>query len=270
MASQVWARDPQEAYEEPYEYALQDQFVREATPILGRYYRLLNSDRYRFSVDDQSLEKAIWLLAMDALDSLRDCLDALVRKNHRLAAKLFRDAIESMDLAAFFNGATERSWTCLEKWYRDEIVPHREYRDYLRKTEGPEAAERLAKHYGSLSRFTHRSYRAILDGYSRGGGDRLMHDGTGELLGTSKEAPKLLVLPQTISYYYALLANLILVYSAEISKRGLLTEEEVRTDFVENLETETVPRRFLPRRWLAEKLSAVVGQPPDEPGDELQ
>ena len=28
MPSQVWGRDPQEAYREPYEYAVQDQFVR--------------------------------------------------------------------------------------------------------------------------------------------------------------------------------------------------------------------------------------------------
>lgn len=29
MPSQVWRRDPQEAFEEPYEYGIQDQFVRE-------------------------------------------------------------------------------------------------------------------------------------------------------------------------------------------------------------------------------------------------
>jgi hypothetical protein len=270
MPSQVWGRDPQEAYQEPYEYAIQDQFDREARTLLGQYYRFLNSDRYRFSMDDQSLEKAIWLLAMDALDSLRDCLDALARKNHRVAGKLFRDVIESMDLAAFFDSRSEHSQTCLEKWYRDGIVSHGKYRDHVRKMESPEAADRLARHYRSLSRFTHRSYRALLDGYSRGYGDRLVHDGTGELLGTSNESPKLLVLPQTISYYYAVLANLILDYSDEISNRGLLTQEQVRTAFVESLEAETVPRKFLPRRWLAERLSVVVREPSARAGNKFE
>lgn len=270
MPSQVWGRDPQEAYEEPYEYAVQDQFIREATALLGQYYRFLNSDMYRFSVDDQSLEKATWLLAMDALDSLRDSLDALTRKNHRVAAKLFRDAMESMDLASFFNSASNRSQPCLEKWYRDEIIPHGEYRDYVKKTEGPEAAAKLARHYSSLSRFTHRSYRAILDGYSKGGGDRLVHDGTGELFGTAEEALKMLVLPQIISYYYAVFANLIVVYSDEVTKCVLLTEEEVQTAFAESLETETVTRRFLPRRWLAAKLNAEVEKPRHERRNESQ
>jgi hypothetical protein len=97
MLSQVWGRDPQEAFEEPYEYAMQDPFVREANALLLRYYSLLNSDRYRFTVESKTLEKAIWLLAMDALDSLSDCLEELIRKNHRVAAKSFRDVMESMD-----------------------------------------------------------------------------------------------------------------------------------------------------------------------------
>ena len=185
---------------------------------------------YRFSVDDQSLKKTTWILAMDTLDSLRDCLDSLARKNHRVAAKLFRDAMESMDLAAFFNSASNRS----------------------------------------LSRFTHRSYRAILDGYPIGGGGRLVHDGTAELFGTSEETLKMLVLPQTISYYYAVLANLILVYSAEVTKRVLLTEEEVQTAFAESLETEMLPRSFLPRRWLAARLNAEVEKPRHERRNEPQ
>jgi hypothetical protein len=33
MPSQVWGRDPQEAFEEPYEYAVEDQFAREARTL---------------------------------------------------------------------------------------------------------------------------------------------------------------------------------------------------------------------------------------------
>jgi len=254
MPSQVWGRDPQEAFEEPYEYGIQDQFVREARTLFTRLYKLLNSDLHYYSLDDRSREKAVWLLAMDALDSLRECLEALVRKEHRVAGKLFRDVTESMDLAAYFHSATSKSKSSLDKWYADEVVPHREYRDYVKRTQGTEPAERLRKHYSSLSRFTHRSYRVILNGYCLGKGERLVHDRTGELYGNNGGATNLLVLPQTIASYYANLANLALVYSADLSELGLVSREAIRDAFAASLETETIPRRFLPRRWLAKRL----------------
>lgn len=191
---------------------------------------------------------------MDALDSLRDCLAALTRKEHRVASKLFRDVMESMDLAAYFHSATDKGKVSLDKWYADEIVAHSQYRDYVKRTQNAEAAKRLAKYYSSLSRFTHRSYRAILDGYSRGGENRLVHDRTAELYGSDEGAVSLLVLPQTIASYYALLANLALEYATEVSELGLATRKEIRDAFATSLESETVPRRFLPRRWLAERL----------------
>ena len=90
MPSIVWGRNPKEAYEEPYEYGAQEQFAREAARLLGQLYVLLNSDRHQYATDDRSVAKAVWLLAMDALDSLRESLAALERKEHRIAGKLFR------------------------------------------------------------------------------------------------------------------------------------------------------------------------------------
>jgi hypothetical protein len=273
MPSQVWGRDPQEAFESPYEYGIQDQFAREATALLAHLYRLLNSEAHQYSTQDRSTKKAIWLLAMDALDSLRETLASLQRKEHRIAGKLFRDVVESMDLAAFFHSGTNRSVTCLRKWYDDKIVPHREYRDHMRKTLSPKEAERLAKHYSSLSRFTHRSYRAILDGYSVGGEDRLVHDRTGERFGPpTDQVSSMLVLPETIASYFAVLANLILEYSADISELQLVDAEDVRDAFASSIEKETVARRFTPRRWLVERLACssqdenvtVAGRPGEE------
>lgn len=264
MPSQVWGRDPQEAFEEPYEYGIQEQFAREAEAVLGWLYKLLNSDRHRYTVDDRSRQKAEWLLAMDAIDSLRDCLKALDRKEHRVAGKLFRDVMESMDLAAYFHSKTNKSNKALKKWYEDEIVPHREYRDYVKRIRGCDAARRLATHYSSLSRFTHRSYRAILGGYSRGGGEQLVHDRTGELYGSAEGSASLLILPQTIASYYAVLANLVLDYASQLSELELVSEEDVQMAFAESLESETVPRRFLPRRWLADKLSERRTEEKDE------
>ena len=254
MPSQVWGRDPQEAFEKPYEYAVQDQFVREVRALFTRLYPFLNADRHRHTAPDDSPDKAVWLLAMDALDSLRDCLSALSRKEHRVAGKLFRDVMESMDLATFFHSGTDKSKARLKEWYADKIVPHREYREYVKHTHSPQEAERLKGHYSSLSRFTHRSYRAILDGYSLGSEDRLVHDRTGELYGSGEGSASLLVLPQTLSSYYAVLANLALEFATELSELGLVTDDEVRDAFANSLETETGSRRFLPRRWLGERL----------------
>jgi len=254
MPSRVWGRDPQEAFEEPYEYEVQEQFSREAGALLSNFYKLLNSERFKYLVEDKSPEKAVWLLAMDALDSLRECLIALGRKEHRIAGKQFRDIIESMDLAAYFHSGTSKSASSLQKWFDDEIVPHREYRDFVKQKQNAEASKHIAEYYKHLSRFTHRSYHAILAGYIRGKGGRLVHDRTSEIYGNAETSTVFLVLPQTISSYYAVLANLVLEYSSELSELVLLSQEEIQENFDMSLESETVPKKFLPRRWLMERL----------------
>jgi hypothetical protein len=257
MPSQVWGRDPQEAFEEPYEYEIQEQFAREANTFLTRLYRILNSNKYCYSKEDLSSAKAVWLLAMDTLDSLRDCLTSLDRKEHRVAGKLFRDTIESMDLAAYFHSGNQKSVSALRRWYNDKIVPNSEYRDYVKRTQGTEVFMTVGEYYKSLSRFTHRSYRAILDGYSEGSEGRLVHDRTAELFGNSNGSTTFLVLPQTISSYYALLAELIRSYSSHLFELGLASHEEIKSAFDNSLESETVPRRFLERRSVKPKNSTA-------------
>lgn len=250
MLSLVWERDPREAYRNPYEYAAQEQFVREASKLLKSYYPLLNPKERRFTRDERSVEKAVWLLQMDALDSLRDCLSALERRNHRVAGKLFRSVIEPLDLAAYFHGRTTKTQQDLQRWYEDKWIRHSDYRDYLKNTVGKEAAEESRRHYRGLSGLVHRSYSAVLDGYTVGGGDRLVHDGTGLLYSEGKHSETALIPPQTIAAYYATLANLILIFSDEIVRRGLVKHSELKTALNESLEVETVPRRFMPREWL--------------------
>ena len=240
MPRRVWGCDPQEAFDQPYEYDLQKQFAREAKAVLGRLYKSLNSNRHRYTIDDRSRQKAEWLLAIDALDSLRDCLKALDRNEHRVASKMFRDVMESMDLAAYFHSKTKKSKKALEKWYEDEIVPHKEYRDYMNRIQGRDVAMRLSTQYSSFSRFTHRSYRAILAGYLRGEGGQLVHDRTGELYGGTEDSASFLVSPETISMYYAVLSHLVLNYASELSALGLVSEDDVRMAFAESLEPETV------------------------------
>jgi len=262
MPSIVWTRDPQEAYEEPYEYGAQEQFAREATRLLSQLYVLLNSERHRYVTDDRSLAKAVWLLAMDALDSLRESLAALERKEHRITGKLFRDVLESMDLAVYFSVPDEKSSRAMAKWYRDEYVPHGEYRDYFRKSHGDLAPKELAALYKKLSRFTHRSYGAILEGYTIGGGNRLVHDRSDETLpGIRATSSRMLVPLQTIAAYYAALAGFITEYAEELIVLGVVDIESTRKAFSSALEAETVPRRFTPRSWVLQQRLARESDP---------
>jgi hypothetical protein len=255
MPSFIWGRDPQEAFENPYEYEAQEQFYREASNLIRNLYNLLNSDRHNHFRDERSAKKAVWLLQMDALDSLFDCLAALKTKRHRVAGKLFRDIEETLDLAALFSSQSGHSETLIEKWFDDEIIPNREYRDYIRKTEGNAPASERAEHYAKLSKFTHRTYRVIMDGYALGAGDRLVHDRVALTYGNNKEpsAETSFVLPNTISAYCAALASEILFFCEELQRRGSLASDEVASSLSNSLEVQSVPQRFISPKSLFER-----------------
>lgn len=198
----------------------------------------------------------MWLLAMDALDSLRESLAALERREHRITGKLFRDVIESMDLAAYVSEPSHQNKDALARWYRNEYVAHREYRDRFRQLHGEPAAKALATHYHRLSRFTHRSYSAILEGYTLGSESRLVHDRTDETLSERNVSNLMLVPPQTIAAYHAALAAFIIEYAESLIVLGLVESEDIRSAFDSSLETDTVPRRFMPRQWVLERAIA--------------
>jgi hypothetical protein len=237
MPSFVWYRHPEEAYQNPYEYDAQAQFSREAHVLLEKLYDGLNSYLMKFGAAEESLEKAVWMLQIDALDALRDALELLDNKRHRPAGRLFRDVVETMDLAAYFCSATPESKSSLAKWYKNEIIPHRVYREFLKKTVDEKQAVERRDYYDDLSKFTHRSYRALLKSYSVRRDDRLVYDGS------SRSGHR--ILPQTIAAYYAIIGDLILQLSKELVRGGLLTNDFVDRSWKECAEPETVPRRFV-------------------------
>ena len=238
MASFVWDRSHQEAYANPYEYDAQEQFLREATKFLDTLYAHLCGQSLRFHRDDTSREKAVWMLQVDALDALRDCLGLLKEKRHRVAGRLFRDIIETLDLAAYFHSDSEESRKKLDDWYADEIVPHRVYRGFIRRTEGEASATAKRDSYSSLSKWTHRTYRALGFGYTLGAGERLVYEGVAD--------SGILIPPHTVSFYLALTADLIKFLSDEVAVRGILSPENVRGAWNGAMEAQSVPRRFVP------------------------
>src|SRR5690606_25690345 len=103
MPSFVWGREPSEAYDEPYEYAGQDQFAREANSVLEEIKAHYSKLNHTFSRDDRSSTKAVWLLQVDALGALSDGLELISEKRHRLVARLFRDVVETLDASLYFS-----------------------------------------------------------------------------------------------------------------------------------------------------------------------
>ncbi len=236
MPSIVWNRDPEEAYINPYEHDAQKQFVREAQKLLDNLYALYNRFNMTFARDDISLKKAIWMLQIDALDALRDGLESISTNRHRIAAQMFRVVVETLDLAAYLHSNSPAAQKNLRKWYENEVIQHKIYREYIGKTLGKTAENNRRDFYNQLSKFTHRTYRALQKSYSLGQNDLLVYDG--------HDLSRSSVLPHTIAAYYANLADLITIFCEEATAREILTQSEVDQARQSSLEAATVPRRF--------------------------
>ncbi len=74
MPSFVWDRDTEDAWNEPYEYEGQEQFHREAKKVLGYLKEHYSSKDMHFDRDEETLDKAVWLMQTDALEAIVDSL----------------------------------------------------------------------------------------------------------------------------------------------------------------------------------------------------
>lgn len=237
MPSFVWNREPAEAYQEPYEYGGQEQFSREARAVLQELRAIYKLRDRAYTRDDRSPDKAIWMLQVDALEALTDALRLIDEKRHRLASRLFRDAMETMDCSFYFSYESENRGHNLVKWYLDEVLPHRVVRNFFRKEKGDSHFDSLRSLYGELSRYTHRSYRALLMSYILAANDAIAYDGF-RLTETGT------VTPHVIAFQYALLAMLIKRFLEISVASRQITAPAAEEIWSKCLEDETVPRRF--------------------------
>lgn len=60
----------------------------------------------KYHRDEASLDKATWMLAVDAVDALKECTELLKEDRHRIAYRLFRDTVESIDLLYVLHAKT--------------------------------------------------------------------------------------------------------------------------------------------------------------------
>jgi len=218
--SKLWIQTYTEVRNNPHDYENQEFFLKEASSILDEIYKHYDKFQLKFHLDECTVEKAIWMLHLDALDSLRDCIYLLEKKKHRIVGKLFRDITEVLDLAYLFWEEKDRGSPNLNKWYANEVIPHRKFRGHLKKTKGEYVFKESVDIYDALSKWTHHCYATLKNSYSLGGNNTkmLVYDGHSELL----------ILPQTISQYMWEIKNLILYFLDNVKRVGLIDWSKVR------------------------------------------
>lgn len=237
MASFVWGRSPQEAFNNPYEWAANAQFAKEANGLLNSFFGVLMKKNMCFEKSNRSLEKAEWMLLTDSTDALIEALSNLESKKHRITARLFRDVVENLDLLTFFRSNTPKATQKMNDWFNGEFVPHKISREYLKETDGESAREERAKYYRELSSFTHRTYPALCDSYSLGKGEMLVYD-------TITES-RMMVLPNTLSAYYAVLGDLLIQLSKSLGLSNLISQSDLAAFWKIVFKVKSVPRRFV-------------------------
>lgn len=176
------------------------------------------------------------MLQYDALDALAHSLIALREEDHRLSARLFRDSWETLELASYFAEDSRRAQRDLEKWYNDEVIPHSRIREDFKIRGAVETATEKAIYYSQLSKFTHRTCRALLKGYSIGRDNLVVNE--------SHSRRGSLASPHAIAGYYPVLASLIMRFSSDVVNCGLAPQSEVDAIGEASLEKETVQYRF--------------------------
>ncbi|MBD2753257.1 hypothetical protein [Spirosoma validum] len=246
----IWSRDPQEAYENPYEYEAQEQFLREAKKLLDQLFSHLMETNRSFNRDDTSVEKAVWMLLVDACDTLRDCVELINKKQHRPAGKLFRDIIETIDCATYFHASPPESEKKLKDWYNNESPKHGDIRYWL-STQKMGDLDELKKEHHSMSKFTHRTYRALAYNYILGVNDILAYEGEYSHS----------MLPHPIALCCSLLANYAKLFASSVVYCSLVGFHEITSIWELAIEKEPVKKSYSTPRDIYQKYvdSKTVG-----------
>jgi len=218
MKSKLWIQSLDDVKKNPYDCQSQELFMNEALLLLDELFIKYDKYQRHFSVDERTLKKALWMLHLDILDTLRDCIDLLKKKKHRIVGKLFRDIQENIDLATLFWEQRRSNPANLAKWYENKVIPHRKFRQHLKNAKGNSAANYSRVIYEELSQWPHHCYVKLTNSYVLGGddGNRIIYDGHWEIL----------IPPQTISQYTWLIKDSILYFFSNVKSVGLIDWNE--------------------------------------------
>jgi hypothetical protein len=214
--SRLWFQDLETIQKNPpFDHENYKLFCEESSFLLDKLYGLYDEHNLKFHNNEKTLKKCLWMLQLDALDTLRECVSLLKTKKHKLPGKMFRDITESLDLSCLIRSCPEKY---LEQWYSDIFIPHKEYRNYVGQKYGKEAEEREKENYRALSSWTHHGYYQLRNSYTLGQNDMLVYD---------SHCPDFLTPLQTISQYLWMIKHLIIKFIKEMNNSGMLDNESL-------------------------------------------
>lgn len=182
LKSKLWNTTPQAIKTLQYEYKEKEIFLKESNKLISLIESAYEQYKLYFTKQNKSLEKTIWMLHMDAISTIKDCLELLKNKKYRLVFKLIRDIFETIDLSVLFWLTKNQRRKYLDRWYNNKTVSHSDFRNYLdKKLKKIVNAKFSSSIYKELSSYTHHNYSALMNSYCLGAGDRIWFDTEGKL-----------------------------------------------------------------------------------------
>ncbi|HEY6143839.1 MAG TPA: hypothetical protein VIV55_10545 [Flavobacterium sp.] len=239
MKNFIWDRDPQEAMDNPYEHEAQEQFRNEAEKLIKDLRKYLIT-KYSFKLNENSSDKAIVMLTINALDSAFEIVQSLKNQSHRITAHLLRTIDESIDIAVFFNSKSANSEAKVEKWFNNEIISHREYREFIKQKEGEDKFQEEKIKYMEMSKFSHNSYKTLLYSYIRRSDETMIH-------GSMYESGILIPI-QTIAMYHAISGFYFQKIAFKMVEFNLIDLLEMLKIMDNAQEENTVKRKFVMKK----------------------
>jgi len=166
MKSEIWKNESsRKGFSTGYEQKEIEIFDVECEAFLREVIRQSAFLNDSFKDEDESLHKANWLILNEITSSLYDCHQNIIVGNIRIASRIFRDVLENMHILELINNSNKPKY--LKNWYKNEVISHREYRDWIKTEKTEELSELTRDVYRLYSKYAHRTYKSILESYSK-------------------------------------------------------------------------------------------------------
>ena len=162
MKSEIWKTDFSKAYEDGYTIEEINSFYSEAELLLRQLVNYFESLNGKYSIENKDKNLLIYLVLNELINSLYDAVLVLHNGNIRMASNVFRQVMECRDIIKLIH--SENGEEYIGKWFNDEYIPHSDYRKLI-GDEDLELKDLTKNIYQRYSKYSHRSYSAIIDSY---------------------------------------------------------------------------------------------------------
>ena len=163
MKSEIWdKKNDIKGFTVGYSIEQIELFENECEEFLNLVLRMSSYNNDQFQESENDLKKANWMILNEITSALLDCLEMLKKDNIRMASRVYRDVMENMHILELINKSENGNH--LIKWYENEVISHRKYRDWL-KRQDEELSELTRDVYRIYSKFAHRTFEPIFESY---------------------------------------------------------------------------------------------------------